>query len=218
MNPTDGSCDDHSDHAAGPNPDACERLAAELAGLRPVRSGPDLRARIAAELGCPWTKPSMAFVHLIDRRKRRGFPGSMACASRSAELFPRTDSETGSGLAPVTPRRRLAAFGERLAWAAGGAVAASLAFVLAGAGAGVRDRLPGDAIAGDGPVAPVAARAVQIREEPVSWTDEGIRFIDDHTPARVVRRKVIERRMAGDGSAEVCVPREDFIFLPVALR
>jgi hypothetical protein len=64
----------------------------------------------------------------------------------------------------------------------------------------------------------VAARAVQIREEPVSWTDEGIRFIDDHTPARVVRRKVIERRMAGDGSAEVRVPREDFIFLPVALR
>jgi hypothetical protein len=51
-----------------------------------------------------------------------------------------------------------------------------------------------------------------------SWTDEGIRFIDDHTPARVVRRKVIERRMAGDGSAEVCVPREDFIFLPGALR
>jgi hypothetical protein len=26
------------------------------------------------------------------------------------------------------------------------------------------------------------------------------------------------RRMAGDGSAEVRVPREDFIFLPVALR
>jgi hypothetical protein len=174
MNPTDGSCDDHSDHAADANPDACERLAAELAGLRPVRSGPDLRARIAAEL-----------------------------------------RETASGPAP---RRRLAAIGERLAWAAGGAVAASLAFVLAGAGSGVRDRLPGDTIAGGGPVAPVAARPLQVREEPVSWTDEGIRFIDERTPARVVRRKVIERRMTGDGSAEVCVPREDFIFLPVALR
>jgi hypothetical protein len=139
----------------------------------------------------------------------------MACASRSGGLFPRTDSETGAGPAP---RRRLAAIGERLAWAAGGAVAASLAFVLAGAGSGVRDRLPGDTIAGGGPVAPVAARPLQVREEPVSWTDEGIRFIDERTPARVVRRKVIERRMTGDGSAEVCVPREDFIFLPVALR
>jgi hypothetical protein len=174
MNPTDGSCDDHFDHAAGANLDPCERLAAELAGLRPVRSGPDLRERIAAEL-----------------------------------------RETGAGPAP---RRRLAAIGERLAWAAGGAVAASLAFVLAGAGSGVRDRLAGDAIAGSGPVAPVAARPLQVREEPVSWTDEGIRFIDERTPARVVRRKVIERRMTGDGSAEVRVPREDFIFLPVALR
>jgi hypothetical protein len=177
MNPTDGSCDDHFDHAAGPNPDPCERLAAELAGLRPVRSGPDLRARIAAEL-----------------------------------------RETGASPAPAAPRRRLAAIGERLAWAAGGAVAASLAFVLAGAGSGVRDRLAGDTIAGGGPVAPVAARPLQVREEPVSWTDEGIRFIDERTPARVVRRKVIERRMTGDGSAEVRVPREDFIFLPVALR
>ena len=33
---------------------------------------------------CPWTKPSMAFVHLIDRRQRRGLPGSMAVASCSA--------------------------------------------------------------------------------------------------------------------------------------
>jgi thiol:disulfide interchange protein len=32
-------------------------------------------------LFCPWKKPSMAFFHSIDRRKRRGFPGSMAFAS-----------------------------------------------------------------------------------------------------------------------------------------
>jgi|688.fasta_scaffold81672_7 hypothetical protein len=30
-----------------------------------------VRARLAS---CPWTKPSMAFVHLADRWKRRGFP------------------------------------------------------------------------------------------------------------------------------------------------
>ena len=48
--------------------------------------------------------------------------------------------------------------------------------------------------------------------------DEGIRFVDELTPARVLRRKVIERHLAGDGAAEVQVPREDVIFLPVALR
>jgi hypothetical protein len=62
------------------------------------------------------------------------------------------------------------------------------------------------------------ARSPQVRDEPVSWSDEGIRFVDDFTPARVLRRTVIERHMAGDGAAEVRVPREDVILLPVALR
>ena len=57
-----------------------------------------------------------------------------------------------------------------------------------------------------------------MREEAVGWSDEGIRFVDEFTPARVLRRTVIERHLADDGHAEVQVPREDVIFLPVALR
>ena len=35
---------------------------------------------------CPWTKPSMAFVHCGDRGKRLGFPGSPSAASRGRAL------------------------------------------------------------------------------------------------------------------------------------
>nr|MCS5617376.1 hypothetical protein [Pirellulales bacterium] len=57
-----------------------------------------------------------------------------------------------------------------------------------------------------------------VAEEAIAWSDEGVRFIDGTTPARVLRRSVLERYLADDGRAEVRVPREDFIFLPVALR
>jgi len=43
-------------------------------------------------LACPWTKPSMAFVHWADRWKRRGFPGSPAVASCSGRLVPQSVS------------------------------------------------------------------------------------------------------------------------------
>jgi len=38
----------------------------------------------------PWTKPSMAFVHLADRWKRRGFPRSALLASCSGRLVPQS--------------------------------------------------------------------------------------------------------------------------------
>jgi hypothetical protein len=47
---------------------------------------------MTASRNFPWTKPSMAFVHLIDRRQRRGFPGSMARASCAG--FPWTKGVT----------------------------------------------------------------------------------------------------------------------------
>jgi len=118
----------------------------------------------------------------------------------------------------AAPRHRIGAIGERLAWAAGGAVAASLAFLLAGAVPAGREPVAVATVAATAPAEPAAARLPRVREEPVGWSDEGIRFVDQLTPARVLRRKVIERHMAGDGTAEVRVPREDVIFLPVALR
>ena len=169
MNPTDGSTPDDPNFANG------DRLAADLAGLRPVDPGPGLRARIAAELAA-----------------------------------------TGPG-SPVLRSRAARGFGERLLWAAGGAVAASLVFVATGGGLRSGDE-PASVAASTVPPATPEARAPRMREEAVGWSDEGIRFVDEFTPARVLRCTVIERHLADDGHAEVHVPREDVIFLPVALR
>jgi hypothetical protein len=37
---------------------------------------------------CPWKKSSMTFFHSVDRRKRRGFPGSTTAASSGGPLYP----------------------------------------------------------------------------------------------------------------------------------
>ena len=178
MNPIDIPRDDHPDDPGRRERAADERLSAQLAGLRPAQPGPELRARIAAEL----------------------------------TVAERCDSFEAA------PRGPLAAIGERLAWAAAGAVAASLAFLLARAVPAGREPATVATVAATWPAEPAAVRTAPVREEPVGWSDEGIRFVDELTPARVLRRKVIERHMAGDGTAEVRVPREDVIFLPVALR
>jgi hypothetical protein len=159
------------------DPAAPEWLSGQFAGLRPVQPGPDLRARVAAELAQPAPGVAMA--------------------------------------APRGGHRRLGAIGERLVWAAGGAAAASLAFLLAGAAPVGREPVTVATVA---TVEPAAPRSARVSEEAVGWSDEGIRFVDEFTPARILRRQVIERHSAGDGTAEVRVPREDVIFLPVALR
>jgi hypothetical protein len=43
-------------------------------------------------------------------------------------------------------------------------------------------------------------------------------FLDDTTPARILRRMVVERHRAPDGRAELRVPRADVILLPVAFQ
>jgi len=121
----------------------------------------------------------------------------------------------------VASRQRLGAIGERLAWAAAGAVAASLAFLVAGAANVGREQSAAATAAGRRLVEPAVTASVEtpsVHDEPVGWSDEGIRFVDAFTPARVLRRKVIERHVAGNGAAEVRVPREDVFLLPVALR
>lgn len=117
-----------------------------------------------------------------------------------------------------TSRRTLAACGERLIWATGGAPAASLAFLIAGAAPSGREQPVVATVHDISLMPPAAASSPQVREEAIGWTDEGIRFMNTSTPTRVVRRKVIERHLAADGIAEVRVPREDMILLPVALR
>lgn len=100
---------------------------------------------------------------------------------------------------------------ERLFWSAAGAAAAWL--LLA--------RVSWSPPSGSPPSAPVAAPAVaapRVSEEPMAWSDDGVHFIDGRVPARLLRRIVLERHQSADGLAEVRVPREDVIVLPVALR
>lgn len=180
MSPSDGSPEDNPDQSAHPGRAADERLSAQLAGLRPMQPGADLRSRISATL-----------------------------AAEAGE------AEAGAR------RHRLGAIGERLAWAAAGAVAASLAFLVAGPVPVGREQSAVATAAGTRLVEPAVTASVQtpsVHDEPIGWSDEGIRFVDEFTPARVLRRKVIERHMAGNGAAEVRVPREDVFLLPVALR
>jgi hypothetical protein len=57
-----------------------------------------------------------------------------------------------------------------------------------------------------------------LSEETSRWADEGVRFLDDTTPARILRRMVVERHLAPNGQTEVRVPRADVILLPVAFQ
>lgn len=141
-------------------------------------------------------------------------------AAPSADLRRRVaaalDSASGSG-----GPGRVRWLGERLVWALGGAasaVAASLAFA------------PSDVPSESAPIAATAPQAIAspaggaetespdgVAEESVAWADAGVQFLDDRTPARILRRMAIERhRSAGGG--EYRVPREDVILVPVALR
>lgn len=98
---------------------------------------------------------------------------------------------------------------ERLLWAAGGAVAAWLIAPWFSAPL---------APTGAAPASPPPAALPRVTEEPFAWSDEGVQLVDGDTPARMLRRLVVERHQSPDGSAEVRVPREDVILLPVAIR
>ena len=99
---------------------------------------------------------------------------------------------------------------ERLMWAGAGATAAVVALAMS------HQAAPKTANAVAKQDAP-PAMAAHASEEPLAWTDEGVRFIGNQIPAHLLRRVTLERRVAEDGT-EVQVPREDVIVLPVALR
>lgn len=119
-----------------------------------------------------------------------------------------------AGPAPAG-NRRAAWLAERLAWAAAGAVAAALALTVLPSG-GPR---PGtlDAAASGALAQGTGAAPAEVSEAAVAWADDGVKFLDDRTPARVLRRLVVERHRAADGP-ELRVPREDVIVLPVAFQ
>lgn len=99
---------------------------------------------------------------------------------------------------------------ERLLWAGAGAGAA---LVFAGALLH-HPAKPSQAVVQQ---KPAPAPDAQVSEQPLDWTDEGVRFINDEIPARLLRRVTLERHRSADG-VEVQVPREDVIVMPVALH
>ena len=183
---------------------AATPLERELAALEPAPPSPGLRERIAAEL---------------------------AAAAPGADL--QSGGKTSAaGSPPARPGQPVRGVLERLAWAAGGALAATVVLGLPVGGperpaapAPVVEAEPAAVVAADQPAEPPAAPARPllparplVSEEPSRWADEGVRFLDDTTPARVLRRMVVERHRAPSGQAEVRVPRADVILLPVAFQ
>lgn len=185
---------------------AATPLERDLAALLPAAPSVGLRERIAAELS---SGPAM-----LTR-------GADFEAPRGAD-FQSARNEPASAPASAPRGRAVRGIIERLAWAVGGAVAASLMLGLPAGDAGreVASERPAEA----DPAAIVAAErpaepAVPLRfEQAGRWADEGVRFLDDTTPARILRRMVVERHRAPGGQAEVRVPRADVILLPVAFQ
>lgn len=160
---------------------------AELAALAPAAPSADLRRRVSEALSAA--------------------PAARPTLSAMPAVRPATS-------------RRLA---ERMLWACGGAavgaIAASVAFMLAPGLAPRSLALRSVALASPARVvaAPAVPPPVEVAEESVAWADAGVQFIDDHTPARILRRVAVERhRLAAGG--EYRVPREDVILVPVALQ
>ncbi len=129
---------------------------------------------------------------------------------------------TSSARSPTTAPRSFTWLAERMLWAAGGAIAAAVPFLLqprplpAGPLPAETNR---PAVAVDQAAAAPQAIAAQgpIAEESLAWSDDGVQFIDGQIPARVIRHWVLERFPGADGEGLVR-PREDVFVVPVALR
>ena len=138
---------------------------------------------------------------------------------RPAEPSLSLEGRIAASLNQAAPVRRpswLAFAMERLMWAGVGAAAL---WVIAGVSP-VRPfahKKSADPEAHQVAAAPATDESA-VAEVRLPWADEGVKFLDDNTPARVIRRTVIERHPTGVGGAELRVPREDLIVLPVSFR
>ena len=112
---------------------------------------------------------------------------------------------------------------ERLAWAGGGAVAATLLTGIPGP----RDLgTAGRITAAPAPVERAVAALLDpspesdpepVAEESLAWSDDGVRYLAEGFPARIYRHWVLERHPDPSGR-ESLLPREDVFVVPVALR
>lgn len=123
---------------------------------------------------------------------------------------------------------------ERLVWAAGGAVAATLLAGVAGPRLPVaasvvpaRDavaektpppsaRVPAPPATGD--VDSAAPPLEPVAEESLAWSDDGVHVLEDGLAARIYRHWVLERYPVSAGGGNLVLPREDVFVVPVSLR
>jgi len=131
---------------------------------------------------------------------------------------------TSSARSPTPAPRSFAWLGERMLWAAGGAIVAAVPLLL-------QPRpLPDEPQVMAAEPQAIAAEPEMIAAEPqgdvarepfaeesLAWSDDGVQFIDGQIPARVIRHWVLERFPGADGEGLVR-PREDVFVVPVALR
>ena len=150
----------------------------------------------------------------------------------AADLATPTSMETTlSARSPTPAPRSFAWLGERMLWAAGGAIAAAVPLLLQ------QRPLPAEpqVIAAEPEMIAAEPQAVAAEpqavaaepqgdvarepfaEESLAWSDDGVQFLDGQIPARVIRHWVLERFPGADGDGLVR-PREDVFVVPVALR
>ena len=137
---------------------------------------------------------------------------------------PRSVEATSSARSPTPAPRSFAWLGERMLWAAGGAIAAAVPLLLQPRPLPAEPQVIAaepQAIAAEPemiaaePQGDVAREP--IAEESLAWSDDGVYFLDGQIPARVIRHWVLERFPGADGDGLVR-PREDVFVVPVALR
>lgn len=182
---------------------------------------------------------------ILDLARLRPAAPSLALRDRiAADLAaPLGAATTSLARSPTPAPRSFAWLAERMLWAAGGAIAAAVPFLLQprplpGGPLPAETNRPSVAVeqaevAPGGPEAPDASSAAPtavaaaepqaiaaqepIAEESLAWSDDGVQFIDGQIPARVIRHWVLERFPGADGDGLVR-PREDVFVVPVALR
>ena len=170
-------------------------IEAMLAALAPAAPSADLRRQVAAALAAPSVARPSSLQWLGERLLWAcgGAAGALAASLVFAPSLPPREGPPAAAAPPAAPAPVQVA-------------------VPALAAASVADA---DQVAAtDQPPVPAPAT---VTEEMVTWADGGVRFLDDRTPARILRRLAIERHRPAVGP-EFRMPREDVILLPVALQ
>lgn len=184
-------------------PDEDDAIEAMLAALAPAAPSADLRRQVAAAVAAP-AVAAPSSLQWLGERLLWACGGAAAAVAASLVLAPSLAPREGPPLG-AGPRDTPAA-------------------VPATTPATVQVAVPALAAAPGASAEQLASTEQRhtpapatVTEEMVTWADGGVRFLDDRTPARILRRLAIERHRPAVGQ-EFRMPREDVILLPVALQ